>query len=111
MGRGCRAARTKSARRSRVGGGCDLWRGPEPCGRGTGCGDPGCRCQQATADRCRRRAEWDGRGNLSQKALQEFVLWFLRVCVDQVTFMSGLFELDRLAERFETYVLRSPDLK
>jgi Fic family protein len=58
-----------------------------------------------------REGDLDGRGNLSQKALQEFVLWFLRVCLDQTTFMSDLFELDRLAERFKAYVLRSPDLK
>jgi Fic family protein len=58
-----------------------------------------------------REGDLDGRGNLSQKALQEFVLWFLKVCLDQITFMSGLFEMDRLAERFKTYVLRSPDLK
>jgi Fic family protein len=58
-----------------------------------------------------REGDLDGRGNLSQKALQEFVLWFLRVCLDQTTFMSGLFELDGLAERLKTYVLRSPDLK
>jgi Fic family protein len=58
-----------------------------------------------------REGDLDGRGNLSQKALQEFVLWFLRVCLDQTTFMSGLFEIDHLAERFKTYVLRSPDLK
>jgi len=58
-----------------------------------------------------REGDLDGRGNLSQKALQEFVLWFLRVCLDQITFMSGLFELDHLAERFKAYVLRSPDLK
>ena len=58
-----------------------------------------------------REGDLDGRGNLSQKALQEFVLWFLRVCLDHITFMSGLFELDRLAERFKTYVLRSPDMK
>jgi len=58
-----------------------------------------------------REGDLDGRGNLSQKALQEFVLWFLRVCLDQITFMSGLFELDRLAERFKTHVLRGPDLK
>ena len=58
-----------------------------------------------------REGDLDGRGNLSQKALREFVLWFLRVCLDQITFMSGLFELDRLAERFKAYVLRSADLK
>jgi Fic family protein len=58
-----------------------------------------------------REGDLDGRGNLSQKALQEFVVWFLRVCLDQVTFMSGLFELDSLAERLKAYVLRNPDLK
>src|SRR3984957_11729000 len=58
-----------------------------------------------------RQGDLDGRGNLSQKALQEFVLWLLRVCLDQVTFMSGLFELDSLLQRLRTYVQRSPTLK
>jgi Fic family protein len=58
-----------------------------------------------------RQGDLDGRGNLSQKALQEFVLWFLRVCLDQVTFMSGLFELDRLSLRLRIYVQKSPSLK
>jgi Fic family protein len=54
-----------------------------------------------------RQSDLDGRGNLSQKALEEFVLWFLRVCLDQVTFMASLFELDALATRLRTYVERS----
>jgi Fic family protein len=58
-----------------------------------------------------RQGDLDGRGNLSQKALQEFVLWFLRVCLDQVNFMSGLFELDSLSQRLRTYVESSPGLK
>ncbi|MDB6013990.1 MAG: filamentation induced by cAMP protein fic [Gammaproteobacteria bacterium] len=58
-----------------------------------------------------RQGDLDGRGNLSQKALQEFVLWFLRVCLDQVTFMSGLFELDSLSQRLRAYVQRSSVLK
>ena len=58
-----------------------------------------------------RQSDLDGRGNLSQRALGEFVLWFLRVCLDQVTFMSGLFELDTLARRLRTYVDRSHVLK
>jgi Fic family protein len=58
-----------------------------------------------------RQGDLDGRGNLSQKALQEFVLWFLRVCLDQVTFMSSLFELDGLLQRLRAYVLRGPNLK
>ena len=58
-----------------------------------------------------REGDLDGRGNLSQKALQEFVVWFLRVCLDQIVFMSDLFELDSLMERLKTYVLINPHLK
>jgi Fic family protein len=58
-----------------------------------------------------RQGDLDGRGNLSQKALQEFVLWFLRVCLDQVTFMSGQFELDGLLQRLRAYVQRAPNLR
>lgn len=58
-----------------------------------------------------REGDLDGRGNLSQKALQEFVVWFLRVCQDQIAFMSGLFELDSLMERLKAYVLTNPHLK
>jgi Fic family protein len=53
-----------------------------------------------------RQGDRDGRGNLSQRALAEFVLWFLRVCLDQVKFMSGLFELDTLAKRLGVYAAR-----
>jgi Fic family protein len=58
-----------------------------------------------------RQGDLDGRGNLSQRALVEFTLWFLRVCLDQVTFMSGLFELGTLARRLRAYVERSERLK
>ena len=58
-----------------------------------------------------RQGDLDGRGNLSQRALTEFTLWFLRVCLDQVTFMSSLFELDTLAKRLRTYAERSEKLK
>jgi len=51
-----------------------------------------------------RQGDRDGRGNLSERALTEFTIWFLRVCLDQVTFMSSLFELDTLASRLRTYV-------
>lgn len=58
-----------------------------------------------------RRSDLDGRDNLSQQALVKFMTWFLRVCVDQVTFMSALFELDQLAKRFAVFVERSGNLK
>jgi len=50
-----------------------------------------------------RESDLDGRGNLSQRALTEFIIWFLRVCLDQVTFMSELFELNQLARRLRFY--------
>jgi Fic family protein len=58
-----------------------------------------------------RQGDLDGRGNLSQRALTEFILWFLRVCLDQVNFMSGLFEIDTLIRRLRTYVERHDKLK
>lgn len=59
---------------------------------------------------CRGRAIWMV-AEIPQRALVDFTLWFLRVCVDQVTFMTGLFELDTLARRLTTYVERSEKLK
>ncbi len=53
-----------------------------------------------------RQGDLDGRGNLSRRALAEFTAWFLRVCLDQVTFMGGLFALDTLILRLKTYVAR-----
>jgi Fic family protein len=53
-----------------------------------------------------RQGDLDGRRNLSRRALAEFVLWFLRVCLDQVKFMSGLLELETLAKRVGSYVAR-----
>jgi Fic family protein len=58
-----------------------------------------------------RQGDLDGRGNLSLHALTEFTLWFLQVCLDQVQFMSGLFELDTLARRLRNYVERHEKLK
>jgi len=58
-----------------------------------------------------RRGDLDGRGNLSQAALGEFVLWFLRVALDQVQFMSSLFELNTLSKRLRNYVELNDMLK
>ncbi|MGO8781194.1 MAG: Fic family protein [Rhodomicrobium sp.] len=58
-----------------------------------------------------RQGDLDGRGNLSQRALVEFIEWFLKVCLDQIIFMSSLFELDTLARRLRAYVERSERLK
>jgi Fic family protein len=46
-----------------------------------------------------RRNDLDGRGNLSEEALSEFTEFFLRTCIDQVEFMKGLMQPDRLRTR------------
>jgi Fic family protein len=53
-----------------------------------------------------RQGDLDGRGNLSRQALNEFTAWFLKVCLDQIGFMSGLFALDTVVERLKIYVAR-----
>jgi Fic family protein len=58
-----------------------------------------------------RQGDRDGRGNLSEQALIDFVEWFLKVCLDQVTFMSSLFHLDGLASRLKQYVERHAVLR
>jgi len=63
----------------------------------------------AMADRP-RQSDLDGRGNLSLKALQDFTLWFLQVALDQVEFMTGLFDLDNLGTRLRRLVETDPDL-
>jgi Fic family protein len=46
-----------------------------------------------------RRDDLDGRGNLSEQALAEFTRFFLSISIDQVVFMEGLVQLDRLRTR------------
>ena len=57
-----------------------------------------------------RQGDLDGRGNLSLRALNEFVLWLLNVSLDQVRFMSELFDLNSLAKRLERYVEQNREL-
>lgn len=46
-----------------------------------------------------RRNDLDGRGNLSEEALVAFTRFFLELCIDQVRFMEGLVQPDRLRTR------------
>ncbi len=46
-----------------------------------------------------RRNDLDGRGTLSEEALLAFSLFFLQTCLDQVAFMEGLMQPDRLRAR------------
>ena len=51
-----------------------------------------------------RQGDLDGRGNLSRKATVEFIDWFLSVAIDQIRFMSVLFDLGNLARRYDIYI-------
>ncbi|HEY8048482.1 MAG TPA: Fic family protein [Ramlibacter sp.] len=46
-----------------------------------------------------RAGDLDGRGNLSERALAEWVDYVLAVCIDQVRFMSGLLEMGGMKDR------------
>jgi Fic family protein len=58
-----------------------------------------------------RQGDLDGRGNLSQRALVDFTAWFLKVCLDQVEFMSELFQLGSLSKRLRRCVEADIDLR
>jgi Fic family protein len=46
-----------------------------------------------------RRNDLDGRGTLSEEALARFTQFFLETCIDQVKFMEGLVQPNRLRDR------------
>jgi Fic family protein len=50
-----------------------------------------------------RRGDLDGRGNLTQQGLEDFCVFFLRSCVDQVIFMDGLLQPHELLTRMEVW--------
>lgn len=54
-----------------------------------------------SADRA-RQGDLDGRGNLTEKELVAFVEFFIKVCLDQISFMNNLLDIagfeDRLAQ-------------
>ena len=52
----------------------------------------------AACDRTRRN-DLDGRGHLSEETLAAFTRFFLATCIDQVAFMEGLMQPDRLRAR------------
>ena len=54
------------------------------------------------ADR-RRENDYDGRGNLSERALFDFCKFFLGVSVDQIRFMQSLLDPGNLLRRIELY--------
>jgi Fic family protein len=61
------------------------------------------RSMLAVADKT-RQGNYDGRGYLSSRHLTEFCEYFLDICVDQISYMSGLLDLDGLLKRVDSYV-------
>ena len=51
-----------------------------------------------------RRGDRDGRGNLSEAALLDFTVWFMKVMLDQICFTATLFDLDALEARYTRLV-------
>jgi Fic family protein len=58
-----------------------------------------------------RRNDLDGRGNLSEEALAAFTEFFLKTCIDQVSFMESLMQPDRLRARILLWVEEEIRLK
>ncbi len=50
-----------------------------------------------------RRNDLDGRGNLSEEALANFTRFFITTCIDQVSFMRGLMQPDKMLARVLTW--------
>ena len=51
-----------------------------------------------------RQGDLDGRGNLSERGLTNFCLFFLRTCIDQVNYMESLIRPAELLNRMEVYI-------
>lgn len=52
----------------------------------------------------RRRNDLDGRGALSEEELTSFTGYFLQICIDQVDFMQGLVDPNRLRTRIHRWI-------
>lgn len=50
-----------------------------------------------------RRGDYDGRGNLTLKGLEDFCTFFLEACIDQVDYMQSVLEPTALMARMERY--------
>lgn len=52
-----------------------------------------------------RRGDLDGRGNLTTAGLNEWIDYFLNICLDQVTYMGKMLDLDGMKRRIEALVI------
>jgi len=51
-----------------------------------------------------RQGDLDGRGQLTQGGLDRFCLFFGQTCLDQITFMESLLDIDGMVDRFKGYI-------
>ncbi|SAH94185.1 Uncharacterised protein [Bordetella ansorpii] len=51
-----------------------------------------------------RQGDLDGRGNLTERGLIDWVQYFLRICSDQVDFMSRMLDMDNMKTRIEALI-------
>lgn len=58
-----------------------------------------------------RRGDLDGRGQLSERGLCEFIEFMLAVCVDQMQYMEEMIELRTLRKRIEVALLVCPEFQ
>lgn len=52
-----------------------------------------------------RQGDFDGRGALTQKGLVQWVKYFLNICIDQVSFMEKMLDLQDFKDRLETLLI------
>ncbi len=57
----------------------------------------------AAADKS-RQGDYDGRGQLTEKGLNEFCGYMLDTAIDQIDYMSGLLNLANLRKRIDAYI-------
>jgi Fic family protein len=50
-----------------------------------------------------RTGDYDGRGNLSDRYLGEWCIFFLKTAIDQVKFMNSLFDIEGLMDRIDAF--------
>jgi Fic family protein len=56
-----------------------------------------------------RQGDYDGKGSLTTKGLEQFVDYMLDTALDQVNYMGTYLRLDGLAKRMELFVMRIND--
>ena len=56
----------------------------------------------ANADH-KRFNDYDGRGNLSNKTLTAFCVYFLKTAIDQIEYMSGIIDIDNMLNRLSRF--------